>query len=499
MCLSLTRRNFRAALADVHRYTADSPDRGPAFRSSPGELTQARRPLKDMPSPRKSGTHLDTVAGASQEIREGRASATSLAKSALEAIKRRNPELNAFSYLLPDQEVLSQAALLDEEQYAGRLRGPLHGIPVTVKDVIHVAGMPTTASSKVLSVVPREDAVAVGLLRRAKALILGKTQTHEFALGLTTPQSRNPHDVTRDPGGSSGGSAIAVATGMGLASLGTDTRASIRVPAALCGVVGYKPTFGLVPTEGIVTLSWSLDHVAPMARTVQDIAILLNVLSEGGRSGPGRGDTDYTQWLNKDMHGLRIALPKSSLGAAEPDVLRAFQSALNGLRSRGAVIVETEIPDDDDFTLSNSMGMVVSRCEAAAYHRTFKADPSLYTRQVYEQLDEALRVSAADYVQSQRWRAAFQERMLGLLSEFDALLMPTCRVAAPKSDDTERFLFVLSQNCIPWSFIGFPAISVPCGTTSLGLPVGAELVAGPWEDGRLISMAAALESALEPG
>jgi aspartyl-tRNA(Asn)/glutamyl-tRNA(Gln) amidotransferase subunit A len=330
----------------------------------------------------------------------------------------------------------------------------------------------------------------VAKLRRAGAIITGKTQTHEFALGVTTPQSRNPWDPTRDPGGSSGGSAISVVTGMSLGSLGTDTRASTRVPAALCGVVGLKPTFGLVPAQGIITLSWTLDHLGLLASTVEDAATLLNVVA-----GPGR-DRDYTRHLRRGLAGLRVAVPAAALAGADPEVLRAFNCAVQSLACQGVKVVTIGTPDSQDFSRCNAMGLVVSRCEAANYHRGFRFDPRLYTRPVFEQLDEAARVPAVVYLQAQRYREEFRQRMRELLGRFDALLMPTCRVPAPRSDDVERFFLVLSMNCIPWSLIGFPAISVPCGATASGLPVGAQLVAGPLEDARLLSLAAGMERGL---
>lgn len=492
MDLSPTRQNFRSALTKVQEYKAGSLGVTPAVHSYPGAAL-ARRPLAERVAPRRAEASRGmTVRKALDGMGSGTLTATSLAKDSLAAMQARNGRLNAFVHVAPTEQILAEAGRMDVERQAGRLRGPLHGIPISVKDVIHVAGMPTTASSRVLAgFMPGEDAAAVALLRRAGALILGKTHTHEFALGVTTPQSRNPHDETRDPGGSSGGSAIAVATGMGLASLGTDTRASIRVPAALSGTVGYKPTYGLVPTQGIVTLSWSLDHAAPMANTIEDIGILLDVLAT---QGPPDQLRRYAQAVHKDVRGLRVGVPKNSLTGAEPGVLKRFRAAADGLRAEEVEVLEIEQPTAEDFTLANAMGLIVSRVEAAAYHRTFNADPALYTQAVADQLDEASKVSGSDYVQAQRWRAEFQNRMRDLFSRFDALLMPTSRVVSPRREEAERFFLVLSENCIPWSFIGFPAVSVPCGLTDERLPVGAELVAGPWEDDRLLALASALEA-----
>ena len=344
-----------------------------------------------------------------------------------------------------------------------------------------------TASSRVLA---NQRASVDASSREAGAIIIGKAHTHEFALGVTTPQSRHPLDPTRNPGGSSGGSAISVVTGMSVASLGTDTRASIRVPSALCGAVGYKPTFGLIPTDGVTTLSWSLDHIAPMAQNMSDIALLLDVLILGG---------NYATALTKDVRGLRIGIPVSALDGAEPGVLKAFEHAVAMIEAAGCQIVRVEAPTKEDFDLAVALGLIISRSEATTYHRAFgdiHTNAERYTRPVYEQLDEAAHVSAADYLQAQRWRTIVRQRVLAQLQRFDAMLMPTCLVTAPKSEDVERYFMVLSQNCILWSFIGVPAVSVPCGHTSDGLPVGAQLVACPFEDARLIAIAAALEAAL---
>ena len=493
MTNSPTRRSFRAAVDDVMGYAVDDMSRRPAFLIPLEALPRpTRSPMPDLPQG-SSGLLPQglTVGNALRRMDEGSVSAVELARQCLEAIAHRDHELNAFVHVLSEDLFLSQAEELDRERAGGSLRGSLHGIPISIKDVIAVAGMPNTASSRVLEgVVADEDASSVRLLKQAGAVIMGKTQSHEFALGVTTPQSRNPWDTTRDPGGSSGGSAISVATGMSLASLATDTRASIRVPSAFCGTVGFKPTYGLVSTEGVTTLSWSLDHVGPLVRNIEDAAILLNVLTEH------RGEEDYTAYLKKDARGLRVAVPVHSLAQADGEVVRVFMEGVEALRASGVEVAETDIPSEEDFERAANLGLIVSRCEAATYHRGFNADSSLYTRPVFEQLDEAGQVPAVAYLQAQRFRAEFQHRMLDHVSRYDALVMPTCRVSPPKNEDVEQVFLALSLNCIPWSFIGFPAASVPGGITRGGLPVGIELVAGPMEDGRLLALASALESSL---
>jgi len=493
--LSPVRASFRAGLRQIQHYPVAAEWR-PAFMTPVTALPRpTRRPLPvlahPLPSRRPFAGQSYTLASAQQAMTTGTLTAVELVEHALGQIAQRDRELNAFVYVAPAEELLAQAAELDRERRAGQVRGPLHGITIAVKDLLDVAGMPNTASSPVLADhVSTQDGGAIRLLKVAGALITGKTHTHEFALGVTTPQSRNPWDPTRNCGGSSGGSGIAVATGMSIAAMCTDTRASVRVPAALCGVVGFKPTFGLIPPDGVIMLSWSLDHVCHMGATVEDAAILLDTLA------PERTEErteSYADWLNRDVRGLRIGVPLAALEGADSAVLAAFEQSITALRACGVVVVETLTPTAADLDLAVLMGLVVSRCEAAAYHTAFGAERQYGTVAVAEQMAEAAHVSAVDYLQAQRARADLRQRMMAQLHDLDGWLMPTCRVAAPENDKVDQYFLVLSQNCILWSFIGFPVMSVPCGWTSNGLPVGAQLVTGPLEDGRLIALASALE------
>jgi len=515
-----TFEQFRGAAERLRAYRVADAALPPAFRFEPApRRQQEHRPLKPVAtasaSERLAARGIPTLLSAAQGIARGAISAVELMRDAYAAVASWNASVNAFEYLLPEDEALRHAAEKDRLRAQGAAVSPLWGVPITVKDVIHVAGMPTTASSRTLDgFVPPEDAEAVALLRAAGAIVIGKTTCHEFALGVTTPQSRNPWDTGRDPGGSSGGSAIAVATGMGLASLGTDTRASIRVPAALCGVVGFKPTYGLVATRGVVTLSWSMDHVAPIARTTEDVAALFNVLlgqfppawpppsltlpRKGGGDQPIPPPTDYRQFCNVDVAGLRVGIPVEGLRGVEPGVLAVWEQAVGALRNAGVALVDVPEPTVGDFEMANAAGLIVSRCEALAYHHSLlPGGDDRYTRDVAEQLTEAATIPATDYLQAQRFRAEFLERMARLLASVDALAMPTCRVTAPRSEDVEQYFLVLSANCIPWSFIGFPAISVPCGLTLERLPVGIQLVGAPFDEGTLLSLGSAIEARLD--
>lgn len=489
-----TRDTFRDAVERLGAWTP-SQSEPPAFSYTLERPHAVRRLGQLLPAapatPAASGG--STVAAALRRQAAGETTARELAALAYDAIEARAAELNAFTYVRPRAEAEAEAAQLDAERAAGRLRGLLHGVPLSVKDVIHVRGMPTTASSRVLDGAARaEDATAVARLRSAGALIVGKTSTHEFALGVTTPQSRNPWDPRRLPGGSSGGSAIAVASGMSLASLGTDTRASIRVPAALCGTVGFKATYGLVPTDGVVMLSWGLDHVAPIVKSVEDAAILLDVLAHDQR-GNGHAGATFRQALNRSVAGSRLGVPVHGTAGADPAVAAAFAATLDTLRGLGVVVSAIDEPGAADFALANAAGLVVSRCEAAAYHEPWLARRAFYSDEVGEQLDEARRVSAAEYLQAQRWRSEFRRRMLALCERFDALALPTTKIPAPFPEGSEELLLVLSENCIPWSFLGFPAVSLPCGAAPGNLPLGLQLVAAPYADRLLLSLAAAFE------
>jgi aspartyl-tRNA(Asn)/glutamyl-tRNA(Gln) amidotransferase subunit A len=478
------REAFATALEVLAGYRPDRPGQPPRYQYAvPGEgRTGPALPAPSGPAVSRPGT----IPAAAAALRAGRVTCTDLVEEALLAVDKFDGELNGVAHLMAES-ARAEAATLDEEAAAGRWRGPLHGIPITVKDIIDVRGAPTCAGSAAYHDLPAADAVAVARARAAGAVVLAKVTTHEFALGVTSPQSRNPHDPTRIPGGSSGGSAVAVSTGMGLGSIGTDTRASIRVPAALSGVVGFKPTFGSVPTAGVVPLSWTMDHVAPMATTVEDAALLLDAL----RAGTG---APLASWAGAPIAGLRIGVPESTFEGAADEVATAVRVALSRLERRGCVLLASDRPRAEDLEAANAAGLVVSRCEAAAFHRALGADRSLYWEEVADQLDAADGVRAVDYIDAQRLRADLAESLLGVFDDVDLLAMPTAPIVAPPVDDFARHLLLLSRNAIAWSLIGFPAVSVPCGRPGR-LPVGIQLVAPPWREDLLVAAGTALEGA----
>jgi aspartyl-tRNA(Asn)/glutamyl-tRNA(Gln) amidotransferase subunit A len=464
-----------------------------------GEREVAERAVQERMLERRDLSGVLTLAGAVQRLAAGSLSSVDLVRDAYAALGSWENRVHAFEYVVPEEVALREAA--ERDATPPQQRGPLWGIPLSVKDIIDVADLPTTASSSTLrDRVPSQDAESVARLKRAGAIVIGKTTTHEFAMGVTTPQSRNPWDTSRDPGGSSGGAAVTLATGSALAALGTDTRASIRVPAALCGMVGFKPTFGLISTHGVVTMSWSMDHVAPMARTSEDVAVMLNVLVGHDANDPGtvrRPAQDFRRSVGADVRGLRVGVVSNGLRNAQPAILDAFRRALGALEAQGVEVVELNEPTPDDFAMANAAGLIVSRCEATAIHRTLLPETPAYTTDVREQIDEAGRVLAVDYIQAQRYRAELTDRMLRLFDGVDALALPTSRVVAPPSEESDQYLLVLSENCVPWSFIGVPAASFPCGLTpEERLPIGIEFVAAPFAEGVLLALGSAVETAL---
>lgn len=417
--------------------------------------------------------------------RAGAVSSVDLVEACLAAIEERDAGLAAVVEVHAEEALLTAKAA-DRAREQGHWRGALHGIPVTIKDIIDVAGFHTRAGSAAYDRLAERDAESVRRLRAAGAVVLAKVSTHEFALGVTTPQSRNPHDPERIPGGSSGGSAISVATGMALASLGTDTRASIRVPAALTGVVGLKATYAAVPTSGIVSLSWTMDHVAPMAATVGDAALMLGVLLD---------DPQFSSAGAAAGAPLRVGVAAATMDGAEPAVASAVHAALDALVAHGAELRDVGEPSAASLDLASAAGLVVSRCEAAAVHRSLALDRSRYTAEVADQLSAADHILATDYLDAQRVRGALVERLATAFATVDVLAMPTSPLVAPRVADCGRYLVRLARNAIPWSLVGFPAMSVPVGMAG-GLPVGLQLVAPAGREDLLVAAGLALERAV---
>lgn len=411
--------------------------------------------------------------------------AAAATERALAAIAARDDEIHAFVDVFADA-ARARAAELDRLADEGVSAGPLHGVPVSVKDLFAVAGSTTRAGSAAYARLDTEDAPAVARLRAAGAVLIGRTALHEFAMGVVTPGVNNPHDATRIAGGSSGGAAAAVAAGMGALALGSDTRGSIRVPAAFCGVVGLKPTYEAVPLEGALPLSWSLDHAGPIAESVAAAAAGFAVLSGQPVGRPAR----------EELNGLRAGVARAAWRDAEPAVEHALAQALDALADAGITLNDVERPSAEDFDSSNRVSVRLTRPEAAALHRTLALDRSLYTDEVRRQLERAEEVRAVDYIDAVRERERLRGELLACFEGSDVLLMPTLPLVAPPHAGAIELSRLITRNVAIWSFVGFPALSVPCGRSADGLPVGIQIVGAPHAEATILSVGQAVESAL---
>jgi len=422
--------------------------------------------------------------------------AADLVERSLEAIERHNGETNAFITVNADH-ARAEARAADDLFARGIDRGPLQGLPISLKDLIDVAGTVTTAASRVLAdrIAP-VDATIVSRLRAAGAILIGKTNLHEFALGTTCEDSafgpvRNPYDPARSPGGSSGGSAVAVATGMGLASIGTDTGGSIRIPAAACGVVGLKATYGEVPADGVIPLSTSLDHVGPLGRSVEDIAVLWAVLTAGRLRPLDPIDPGQLRVLRLTGH---FDAPLA------PEVRVAFEEALAALEAAGAVVLEGKLERAREI-LPHYVNCVLP--EGAAWHAHYlDSRPGDYTPAVRARFESGRAITAVQYLQAREFCHTLAHDVDAALAGVDAIVLPTLPILAPRLGEAEITIdpaladrspvrSVMLRQTQPFNMTGHPAISLP--VPSAGLPVGLQIVGRRGETARLLAIAAACE------
>ena len=429
-----------------------------------------------------------SVAELGAGYRNGSFTPSEVVEQSLARLARMEPTLNAFANPMADL-ARAEAQRATAELAAGRDLGPLHGIPVAIKDLIEVAGMPTGYGSKVHA--PRmasADATLVARLRAAGAVIFGKTNLLEYAYGIAHPevgQTNNPHDTTRTAGGSSGGSAAAVAAGIVPLAVGTDTGGSIRIPAAYCGIVGLKPTYGLVPLDGVFPLSWSLDHAGPLARSVEDAAVALACLS--GTPMP----------IAADQTPLRIGLimgqfSQTQIGRPVTDLV---QNCLARTQSQGAKLVEVECPE---LERANATLMTILAPEAALIHAPLLAlNPAGYASGTRAQIEAAALTLATDYVAARRFQADLRGRVEALFQQVDVLLAPSVPFVAPHEDP----VIVVDQDSELLSsgfanVTGHPSLSLPCGWIA-GLPVGLQLTGPIGQDQRLLSVARQVATMLD--
>ncbi|MEU1785677.1 amidase [Streptomyces sparsogenes] len=444
-----------------------------------------------------------SLTAASEAIRTRKLSPVELVDSVLDRIEAVEPQLGAYVTVTREQ-ARRAARRAEQDVAAGRLRGPLQGIPMGLKDLIDVAGVATTASSRVRADHRADaDSTVAARLTAAGAILIGKTHTHEFAYGLTTPQTHNAWNRDRVAGGSSGGSAVAVAAGTATFALGTDTGGSIRVPSALNGVVGLKPTYGLVPRHGVTSLSWSLDHVGPITRTVEDVAPVLAALAVHDPRDPASLATsgDYRPGAGTDLTGLRVGVPRNYyFDHVDPEVEAAVRRAIDTLESLGARLVEVEIPMTR-YIQATQWGLMVP--EATAYHeRTLRAVPELYQADVRILLEAGELMPAGDYLRAQRSRTLMRQAWARVLDDVDVIAAPTVPVTAVKADqDTvtwsdgtvEGVSDAYVRLSAPANITGVPSLSVPVGNDTAGLPIGMQLLGRPLGEPVLLRMGHAYE------
>lgn len=443
----------------------------------------------------------DTITSVAPRVASGELRSERLTEDALSVIARLNPRLNAFITVTAD-DALASARRVDREIAGGRYLGPLHGLPISIKDLIDVAGVPTTAASKLREGrIAQRDAPIVSHLREAGAVFVGKTNLHEFALGTTNEDSawgpaRNPVDEKRSPGGSSGGSAIAVCTGMSFASIGTDTGGSIRIPAAACGVVGLKPGWAEINADAIIPLSRQLDHVGPLTRSVADAELLFDVLRGVRGSSEGAGDTLKASALKLTMLGGYF------MDRVSEEVDRGINAAVEILQRDGATVGATNLAHASDIA---PVYLHIVLPDAAAYHAaTLERRPHAYTDSVRLRLEMGRHVLAEDYVRAVGARSVLRREVDRALAGVDGLLLPALAIEAPPigastvpvKGGTEPVRNVMLRCTQLFNLTGHPAISLPCGVTRGGLPIGLQIVGHFGQTADLLRVARAVEQTL---
>ena len=427
------------------------------------------------------------------DLTAGRVSAVTITEHLLDRIRRLDPSLHSFICLVPD--ALDQARRADAETRAGRSRGLLHGIPIGIKDNYLTADMATTAGTTAPGVAfPHTDSAVAGRLRAAGAMLIGKTRTHEYAWGTVTPPVRNPWDVSRIPGGSSGGSGAAAAAGLCPASMGSDTGGSIRIPASLCGTVGLKPTFGRISRNGIVPHSWSLDHAGPLTRSVADAALLLQVLAGEDSTDPSCSAApvpNYRAALNElSVAGLRVAVIRNHFfGRNHPDVDAAVETAIAWFGGQGAVIRDVTLPN-----LEYGLGAIyaIELASSAAYHDVALRSGRTchFTDDVRLLVEMGRLVTGADLIKAEQFRQVLKQDVARVFAEADIILGPTEPVTAPRigethvavADGEESALAATWRLTYPYNLTGLPAITLPCGFDPAGLPIGLQVAAAPFAE-----------------
>ncbi|EKN64139.1 amidase [Neobacillus bataviensis LMG 21833] len=435
----------------------------------------------------------------SESLADKKISPKEIVEESLNKIKNKNSIYNAFITIC-EEEALAAAALAEEEISKGKVKGPFHGIPIAIKDVIFTQGIRTTMGSKLYeNFVPDYDATVVQKLKDAGAIIIGKTHSHEFAYGPTGDRSfwgpcRNPHNPDKITGGSSSGSAAAIAADMVNAALGTDTGGSIRIPSSACGIVGMKPTYGVISKYGIYPTANSLDHAGPMTKTVKENAVLLNILAGFDEKDPysiNQSKEDYTRLIGKSISGKVIGLPSFYFRNIDKEVSKAINEVINVYQEQGAIIEEIEIQGIEEIAGAQ---VITIQAEANAVHeKNLRDHGSDYDPEVYERIRTSKTIHSAEYVAAQQKRNTLTSLYNQVFEEVDILVTPTLPIL-PTDINQREVLFggklvpvrqALLGLTSPTNYTGNPSLSVPCGFSNNGLPIGFQLIGRHMEEALL--------------
>ncbi|MEO0616602.1 MAG: amidase [Pseudomonadota bacterium] len=445
--------------------------------------------------------HFASIADAGRALRGGDTSSVALTTLMLERIAAHDAALNAF-ITVTDTLALAAARRADAELAAGHDRGPLHGIPIAIKDLCDTAGVRTTRGSRLFADhVPERDAHVMRRLHEAGAVMLGKTGLHELAYGTTSENDffgpvHNPWRLDYISGGSSGGSAAAVAAGLAFGAVGTDTGCSIRQPAHCCGIVGHKPTYGLVSKAGVQPLVWSLDHVGPITRTVADAALMLSAMAGFDPEDPCSVDIAAGSFdsAGGQVEGLRLGVVRRFFFDGRDEVIATIDAAIARLVAAGAQVVTLDVPE---IAMASEQGRRMFVEALAVHERDLAERPNDFGAELRGKLEALKRVSAADYARAKRYQPEFARRIEGLLEHCDVLCAPASTITAmPIGDLPDDFHFNAWKNTCVFDYTGQPSISVPCGFTADELPVGLMLTSRRFEDAALLRAARAVEETL---
>jgi len=461
------------------------------------------------PTPAQESLARLTLAEAAAQVRAGKVTSTQLTEACLARIEVYDAKLDAFITVMKAQ-ALAQARVLDAEAKAGKFRGPLHGVPIALKDNVDTANARTTGGSALFAErFPAEDATIVTRMVAAGAVIIGKTNLQEFAMGGGETSyygpARNPWNLAHNTGGSSAGSGAAISAFLAYGAIGTDTGGSIRMPASFSGIVGHKPTYGLVPIRGIIPLRVSMDHAGPMTRTVEDSAIMLNVLAGYDKldiTSVEHSAEDYVAALKQPVNGFKLGLPVGYFDHLDPEVKAAFEAAVVVLNKLTSGSIEMNLPP--------AVRPLAGAAETLAWHQEYhKASPNLYMlpeRRRLDSLAEENGGTAVDYVKGM-WENQLVRRTIDdsfTAAGVDLVIVPTHRILPPLLDDLITRAYNpkpsnprITSNCSPFNIFGLPSISIPCGFSKDGLPIGL-MISGPrFSDGKVLALAHAYEKATE--